>query len=194
MSITAITISKDSESFAVPLAAASSVTTQCDLVKTWACGSFTLTSSHAAHQSPKRFQRTRLSHLDGRPRHLTTETSYEQEIVDVARRLTEYDEAFLECRTIGHAWMVSYVGPVAKADTDLRARARRHPWNPDAARVLTCQRCKTQRIDLCVVGYGRNEYSYRMVSRQYRYDGNYKVEGANDHRGLLHEELFRRNQ
>lgn len=124
---------------------------------------------------------------------MTTETT-DQEIIEVARRLTNYDEAFLECRTIGHAWLVTFVGPIARADSDLKDRARRHPWRPDAARVLTCQRCKTERIDLCVVGYGRSEYAYRMVSRQYRYDDNYKVEGANDHRGLLHEELFRRNK
>jgi hypothetical protein len=125
---------------------------------------------------------------------LTKTTEPLPEVIDVARRLTNYDAAYLECRTIGHAWMVSFVGPVSRADTDVRERARRHSWSPDAARILACQRCLTQRIDLCVVGYGRDSYSYRMVSRQYRYRDNYKVEGAHGNRDLLHEELFRRNQ
>ena len=120
-------------------------------------------------------------------------TDYEAEEHDVAVRLRQYDAAYLQCRTIGHAWMVSFIGPILKAnDLDLRDRARRHPWHPDGARVLECTRCLTERIDLCMVGYGRDSYSYRMVSRQYRYREDYKVEKANDHRSLIHEELFRR--
>lgn len=116
------------------------------------------------------------------------------ELRQVATRIHKLDNDFLQCRTIGHAWMVSFVGPVAKADSDLQTRATRNLWKPDAARILSCQRCATERIDLCVVGYDRDNYSYRMVSRQYRYQFGYRVEGAHQHRELLHQELFRRNQ
>jgi hypothetical protein len=101
--------------------------------------------------------------------------------------------AFLECRLIGHAWKLSYIGPVAKSpDADIHERARQHPWKPDAVRALVCSRCRTKRIDLCMLGYGRNAYAYRLVARSYAYHDDYKLEGAQSHRELLHEELFRR--
>jgi hypothetical protein len=118
----------------------------------------------------------------------------EPSVEQITTGIHKLNREYLECRTIGHAWMPSYVGPVAKSnDQDLKSRALHHPWHPDAVRVLICQRCHTERIDLCVVGYGRDTYSYRMVSRQYRYQDGYKVEGAHNHRELLHEELFRRS-
>jgi hypothetical protein len=107
----------------------------------------------------------------------------------VAKRLPVL---FLECRTIGHAWTLGYIGPVAGADPELATRARRHPWHPDAARILVCLRCQTERVDLCVYGYGRGSYAYRVVSRSYRYPDAYALEGVHGSRDFLHEELFRR--
>lgn len=112
---------------------------------------------------------------------------------DLAHDIAELPDVFLECRTIGHAWKIVYMGPTAaSSDDDLIGRARAHRFNPDGARILQCSRCKTERIDLCLVGYGRKEYVYRLVGRQYRYPNNYKVPGAQNHRALLHQELFGR--
>ena len=99
---------------------------------------------------------------------------------------------FLECRTIGHAWKLNYIGPAGRADEELQGRARNHPQRPDGARVLGCTRCRTQRVDLAWIGYGRNEYEYRLVARYYRYPDNYKIEGVQGHRDLLQRELFTR--
>lgn len=112
---------------------------------------------------------------------------------DLHHDIHELPLAFLQCRTIGHAWKPVYVGPVgASRDEDLMARAGRHRFRPDAVRILQCSRCYTERIDLCVVGYGRKEYAYRLVGRQYRYPNDYRVPGVQNHRELLHQELFSR--
>lgn len=101
--------------------------------------------------------------------------------------------AYLECRTIGHAWRIRYIGPTVRADEEIATTARHHKWRPDGCRILRCSRCHTERIDLCLVGYGRREYSYRMVSRFYRYPKNYAIEGGiGGSRDPLHEEIFRR--
>ena len=110
----------------------------------------------------------------------------------VAGRLRDARTAFLECRTIGHSWRLRFIGPVGKADGDIQDRARRSVFTPDAARVLRCSRCRTERVDLCVVGYGRKAYSYFLTSRSYRYPDGYAIEGAADHRDLIHLALFER--
>ena len=114
----------------------------------------------------------------------------DREIVEGIHRLRD---TFLECRAIGHAWRLAYIGPITRADPELADRARRHPWHPDGARVLRCSRCRTQRVDLCLVGYGRGTYAYRLVSRYYAYPVDYAVPGAWDHRDWIHEEMFARN-
>ena len=111
---------------------------------------------------------------------------------DVRNRVHKLKESFLECRTIGHAWKMSYIGPAGRADEELQGRARNHPGRPDGARVLKCGRCRTERVDLAWIGYGRNEYDFRLVARYYRYPDDYKVEGAQDFRYLLQRELFLR--
>jgi len=110
----------------------------------------------------------------------------------LAAEIEKLKGSYLECRTLGHAWKIQYMGPVTRSDMELASRARHHPWNPDGARILRCTRCRTERVDLCLVGYGRRAYGYRLVARYYRYADDYKVEGANNHREMLHEELFRR--
>jgi hypothetical protein len=120
---------------------------------------------------------------------MATKSKYPDLVVGIHAMST----VFLECRTIGHAWKIVYMGSTAASlDEDLTHRASTHPLKPDGARVLECSRCYTERIDLCVVGYGRKEYAYRLVGRQYRYPDHYKVRGAHQHRELLHEELFAR--
>jgi len=116
------------------------------------------------------------------------------EYPDLNHDIAELPTAFLECRTLGHAWHIVYMGPTAASkDDDLIGRARNHKFNPDGARILQCTRCYTQRIDLCLVGYGRKEYAYRLIGRQYRYPDNYRIEGGvQNHRELLHHELFDR--
>jgi hypothetical protein len=106
--------------------------------------------------------------------------------------ITQLRENFLVCRTIGHAWEQTFVGPAGRADEELATRARHHPWRPDGARVLRCRRCRTERVDLCLIGYGRADYHFQLVSRYYRYPDDYKVEGAQGHKDWLHEEIFRR--
>jgi hypothetical protein len=111
---------------------------------------------------------------------------------DIHSAITKLKEQFLVCRTIGHAWEQTFVGPASRADAELATRARHHPWSPDGARVLRCKRCRTERVDLCLIGYGRREYHFQLASRYYRYPDDYKVEGAQGHKDWLHEEIFRR--
>jgi len=124
-----------------------------------------------------------------RPRATTDDLDARQ----LAGRLTSVKTSYLECRTIGHAWHLRYIGPVAQADADIQDRARRSIWDPDGARVLRCSRCRTERVDLCVVGYGRGGgYSYFLTSRSYRYPDGYAIEGVGQHREVLQHVLFER--
>lgn len=110
----------------------------------------------------------------------------------VQERVHALKGRFLECRTIGHAWRLGYIGPAGRGDEEIQGRARNHPARPDGARVLRCTRCRTERVDLAWIGYGRAEYDFRLVARYYRYPDDYKVEGAQDFRYLLQRELFMR--
>lgn len=112
----------------------------------------------------------------------------------VAARIAALRTAYLECRTLGHSWRITFIGPIGRGDADLQNRARRSIFDPDGARVLRCTRCRTERIDLCIVGYGRQTYSYMLTGRSYRYPDEYAVEGAMAHRDLLQHELFHRER
>ena len=46
---------------------------------------------------------------------------------DVQNRVHQLKGAFLECRTIGHAWKLAYVGPAGRADEEIQGQARNHP-------------------------------------------------------------------
>lgn len=100
---------------------------------------------------------------------------------------------YLECRILGHQWDVVFMGPVSLSkDEDLIDRARAHSADPDGARVLVCIRCETERVDLCVVGYGMASYSYRLVGRQYRAAEGYHVQGSRSYRDVMQHTLFDR--
>lgn len=106
--------------------------------------------------------------------------------------LAAIPDTFLECRTIGHAWKIRFLGPITRADEDLARRARANGMGPDGARVLRCVRCKTERVDLCIIGFRRGTYAYRLVGRSYRHPDTYHLD-LELTRDDLQAELFRRS-
>jgi len=100
-------------------------------------------------------------------------------------------EPYLECRTLGHAWRLTFLGPIHKADTAVHDKARNSSYDPDGARVTRCTRCKTTRIEFFMYRFG-SQMPY-LLTRAYICPERYHVTGSQGSRVHMHDELFKRH-
>lgn len=85
---------------------------------------------------------------------------------EVAKQIKAWDDPFIECRDVGHAWA-------------LQAVIDERKYTGEVVRELVCPGCTTERIDR--VGYKTGE----IYARRYRYPKGYAAPKGQFARGDL---------
>lgn len=125
---------------------------------------------------------------EGRRRFSVVDAPDDEEVI---ANIHELPEKFLECRTIGHTWKLTYLGPLHGAPADARERARRSMYSPDGVRITRCGRCRTDRQDFFLYRFGKGLPMF--LTRSYAYPDTYQVPGSGNYRANILGELFARH-
>lgn len=86
--------------------------------------------------------------------------------------------AYLQCRTLGHAWNIEWWGPVdqlAEIDVEVPPMVRTFRWS--MVRISKCLRCFTERDEFYPRGTIDPYEVWRVQQRRYRYAEGYQLRG-----------------
>ena len=102
----------------------------------------------------------------------------DKDILDGELVVSRMPMAFLQCRTLGHAWNIEWWGPaklLAEIGLEIPPMVNSFRWT--MVRVSHCLRCATERDEFYPAGTIDPYDMWRVQQRRYRYTDGYQLRG-----------------